>query len=154
MFGGVSGGLPQPTGVAVGAPAVNIVTHRLDKGAQAVLILHHKLQADGFGVIGETVPPGPVFREGVNVGIIPEAGGFNALFPELLDTGHGTGGTADMEQKFHGQILPGTNTSVLYQETAPVTSVSAGSDEFSQKFLQFNGKTLAYFCCNLFRRLL
>ena len=101
MFGGITGGLVEPHGIAVAAAVFYVARHRLDKGAQPVFIDLCQLQADGLGIFPQTVPPGAVFRKGVDVGVVPKPHGLDPLRPELLDTGHRAGGTANMEQKFH-----------------------------------------------------
>ena len=88
VLGGVAGGLVQPDGVAVATAVFDVGRHRLDEGAKAVLVLLHQSQADGLGVFPEAVAPGAVLGEGVDVGVVPEAGGFDALPPELFDAGH------------------------------------------------------------------
>ena len=102
VLGGVPGGFRQAAGVAVAAAAVDVAAHRLHEGPQAVLVLHHQLQADGLGVVGEAVAAGAVLGEGVDVGVVPKARGLDALGAQLLDAGHRAGGTADVEQEFHG----------------------------------------------------
>ena len=104
VLGCVAGGLLQPVGVAVAAAVVQVPRHRLHKGPQAVLLPDPDLHADAGGVAQKAVPPGLVLLPGVDVGVIPEGHGLDALAPQGLDAAQGTGGAAGVhENGLHGR---------------------------------------------------
>ena len=96
-LGGGFGGLLEAAGIAPGAPLVRVGGHGGGELPQAVVVHLHERQVDVLGVLAQGVPPGLVLQKGVNVGVVPEAGGGNALLPELLDAPHRAGGAADVK---------------------------------------------------------
>jgi hypothetical protein len=100
-FRRLSGGFKQPQAVAFDTAVLNILRHRPNERPQTVVIFLNQGQTDGLGIVPDTVPPGTVFRKGVDVGIIPKAGNFQSFPPKNLNRPVGTGGTANMEQNLH-----------------------------------------------------
>ena len=95
------GRLKQPHLIALDAPAGNVLRHRPDKGPQTVVVALDQGQFNLLGILPQAIAPGPVFRKGMNVGIIPEPRHVEAVFAQYLDGLIGAGSAADMEQGFH-----------------------------------------------------
>jgi hypothetical protein len=75
LFRPVTDGFFQPQAVTKGASAIALVKIRvntLDKGPQAVFILHYKVQILVPGKADQGILSAPVFGKGVNIGVIPE----------------------------------------------------------------------------------
>ena len=93
----VPGGSFQAVFIAVGTAVVGISGNLPDKFPQAVIFLHADLHPDGGGVFQQAVPAGLIFLPGVNVGIIPERHGLNALCPQGINAAEGAGRAAAMQ---------------------------------------------------------
>ena len=76
---------------------LDVLRYRPDKGTQAVIILFDELQVDALGVVPQTISPGAVLGEGMNVGIVPEAGDLIVVGPQNINALIGTGGAADVK---------------------------------------------------------
>jgi hypothetical protein len=84
--------------IAVGAAVVNVRSHISHEFFQTVVFLNANLHMDRRSIFQQAVPAGLIFFPGMNVGIVPECNGFDALTAERFDAGKGTGGTAGMKQ--------------------------------------------------------
>ena len=58
-------------------------------------------QFDDLGIIPEAVPPFPVFRKGMDIGVVPISRHLKMIRAQHLDALIGTGRTANMEKCFH-----------------------------------------------------
>ena len=102
LLGG-AGGLLKAQGIAIAAPMRNIMADRLGELLEPIFIPNDEGQADLLGVSDEGIPAGLILLIEVDIGVIPKAGGGDALFLELLQAGHRAGGAADMQKQFiHG----------------------------------------------------
>ena len=134
VFRGEAGGLLQAGGVAVGAPVLDVPRHRLDEAPQAVLLPDRQVQADGGGVVHQGVPPGLVLLIGVDVGVIPESGGLDALVPKAFHTVDAARRTADVEQEVLHSI-PSFGGSIA-QKGCLVKSPGGGPEWISAIFVK------------------
>ena len=91
----------KPHLIALTAAVTDILSNHPDKGPQSIVILHENGQVDGLGILLQAVPPGTVFRDGVDVGVVPETGNFNTICPQNFDWLVCAGGAANMEQGLH-----------------------------------------------------
>ena len=73
-----------------------ILRHLTDEGAQGIFVPLNQLQTDGLRIFSDTVPSGTVLREGMDIGIVPEARNFDPLLLQGGDTLIGARGTANM----------------------------------------------------------
>jgi hypothetical protein len=108
LFRPVTGGFFQPQAVTKGASAIALVkigVHTLNKGAQAVFILHDQSHILVPGKTDQGFFSAPVFGKGVNVGVIPEQYRRNPLCPETFHTINRTGGAAAMEEHSHRILI-------------------------------------------------
>ena len=78
-FGSGPGGFKEPHFVALSAPVADILRHHPDKGPQSIVVFHDQGQFDLPGVTFQTVAPGPVLGDRVDIGIIPEEAVFLTL---------------------------------------------------------------------------
>ena len=83
--------------VALDAPPRNILCHRPDEGAKAVVILLDEGHADLLEVVPHGVAPGAVLGEGVDVGVIPEACDVVPLSLQIGQGAVGAGRAADVQ---------------------------------------------------------
>ena len=75
-------------------------TLRAAKVPQAVVLLHDQFHAHRRRIVHQRVAAGLVLLVGVDVGVIPIGHRLDTLGPEQLDTGHGAGRTAGVQQRF------------------------------------------------------
>ena len=97
VLGGILGRGVKPEGIA-GSAAVVPAGQGGKEGPQAVLVHFDEPDADGLKIRPGGIPAGPVFSKGMDVGVIPEGYGLQALFPELLNAGNGARGATNVQQ--------------------------------------------------------
>lgn len=97
VLGGILGRGVKPEGIA-GSAAVVPAGQGGKEGPQAVLVHFDEPDADGLKIRPGGIPAGPVFGKGMDVGVIPEGYGLQALFPELLNAGNGARGATNVQQ--------------------------------------------------------
>src|SRR5699024_821491 len=95
------GGAHQAHLVAFDAPAGDIGGHLPDEGPEAVVVLLNQRQPDLLEVVPDRVPAAAVLGEGMDIGIIPEAGDLVSLLLEGRDGPVGAGSAADVQQQLH-----------------------------------------------------
>ena len=89
------------------APVVQVVRYRPDEIPQTIVIPDDQLQPDGLVVFNQRIPTGLVLLIGMDVGVVPEADGLDALAPEGVHAVDAARGAAGVKQEpFHGKILP------------------------------------------------
>ena len=101
LFFGRFCGLEQAHLVAFDAAVGNVFRHFPHERTQSVVVLLNEGKTDFLGVLPQAVSSGPVFGEGVDVGIIPEAGHIDVFTFQHLNALVGAGGAADMKQGIH-----------------------------------------------------
>jgi len=95
------GGLIEPELIAFDAAVFNVISHGSYKGPQTVVVALDERQRNGLGVVPQTVPPGTVFRKGMDIGVIPEPGYIVVISPKHVNALIGAGGAADMQKRIH-----------------------------------------------------
>ena len=93
--------LEQTHFIAFDAAAGDILRDRADEGPQAVVVAHQKRQPDGFRVLLQTVAPGAVLGEGMDIRIIPVAGQVDPVGAQRVDGHVCAWRAADMHEKLH-----------------------------------------------------
>lgn len=101
ILGSKAGGFPQTHLIALCAATVYVCGYLPNKGPKGIIVFLNQLQADLLRIVPETVPSRAIFRKRMNVGVIPEAFGVEALSAQRFDTHKAAWGTTDMEQEFH-----------------------------------------------------
>ena len=91
------GGGKETHFVAFYTASRQILRYLTNKGTQGVLVPLYELQTDSFGIFSDTIPSGAVFRERMDIGIVPEARDGDPLLLQGGDTLIGTGSTANMQ---------------------------------------------------------
>ena len=91
----------------------NVLRNLPDKRPQGIVVPQDQRQLDGGRVLLQTVASGPVFGEGVDIGIIPEPRDLDPVGTEYFNWLICAGRTADVKQSFHrslpkqfGPIIP------------------------------------------------
>jgi len=102
-----AGGPFQPHPVTPGAPGVLLLPafQHILKGPEIIAPILDDHQAFFGGEVSQGIPPGLVFLEGMDVGIIPEESRADSLFSQEGKTALGTGAAAGMEQESHGNSI-------------------------------------------------
>ena len=103
---GLAGRLEQAELIALDAAVLDILRHRPDEGAQAVVIALDQGQVDGLGVFPQAIAAGAVLGKGMDIGIVPEAGDLQSVAPQDIDALVGAGSAADVQQRFHVSSFP------------------------------------------------
>lgn len=114
VLSGVQGSLPESKVITLGAPMVDVLSDGPDKGPQTVVVLLMERQCDFSSIFPETVSPGPVFGEGVNIGVVPEALRLDALQAQGFNTHVAARGATGMHQQLHFDHL----RDILYNKWA------------------------------------
>lgn len=94
IFCGISGRCFHTDAVAGGATVRKIRIDTADKRPKPVFIADHQLEMNAFGVGHQCIFAAFVFRERVNVGVVPKADRFDALAAQRFNAHDGAGGTA------------------------------------------------------------
>ena len=94
--GGGLGSGKQTELVAFHAAIGQIVRNGADEGAQGVFVALEQRQTDRCGIFAHAVAPCAVFREGVDIRVVPEARQLDALLTQRVDALIGAGRAADV----------------------------------------------------------
>ena len=101
-----AGRLKQAHLVALDAPARDILRDLTHERPQAVIVAHEQRQIDRLRVFLQTVAPGAVFGERMDVRVVPIPRQLHPLRTQRIDRHIRTRRTADVHQQFHNTRLP------------------------------------------------
>ena len=96
VLGGIASRLLEAKRVAGRAAVIPVRVDRLDKPAQAVLVLDIQLEMNAFCVLNERILAHFVLFHRMDVRVVPETHRLDALLPQGVDARNRTRRTADM----------------------------------------------------------
>ena len=100
MFGGILGCPAEPHFVTFDTAAGDVVCNGANEGTKTVVVLFHQRKLNGCGIVPQCVSAASVFRERMDIGIVPVAGYIDAFLTKCFDAHVGAGCTA-----YHIQLI-------------------------------------------------